>query len=122
MTLSIRNSRKNILFLTSTRVLLFFCFSDTTDVIHGSHDGGSPIPANVDPTAYDLIMLDVDDILPSPLTALELPPPVPEPVCEMQTLALITMDQASPRPQSVDSATYACVNPLPLPATSSLST
>ena len=63
-------------------------------------------------------MLDVDDILPSPLTPLVLPPPVPEPVSKMQTLALFTMAQASPQPQSVNLATNARVKPLPLSATS----
>ena len=66
-------------------------------------------------------MLEVEDILPSPLTPLVLPPPVPEPVCEMQTSALFTMAQSSPQPQSVDTATYARVDPLPSPATSSSS-
>ena len=66
-------------------------------------------------------MLDVDDILPSPLTPLVLPPPIPEPVCEMQTPALFTMAQSSPQSQSVDTLMYARVNPLPSPATSSSS-
>ena len=78
---------------------------------------GSPIPPNFDPTAYDLFMLEVKDILPSPLTPLVFP--VPEAVCEMQTPALFTMAQSSPQPQSVDTATYARVNPLPSTATSS---
>ena len=66
-------------------------------------------------------MLEVDDILPSPLTPLVLQPPVPEPVCEMQTPALFTMAQSSPQPQSVDTVTFARVNPLPSPATFSSS-
>ena len=66
-------------------------------------------------------MLDVDDILPSPLTPLVLAPTVPEPVCEMQTAALFTMAQTSPQSQSVDTANYARVNPLPSPATFSSS-
>ena len=66
-------------------------------------------------------MLEVDDILPTPLTPLVLAPTVPEPVCELQTPALFTMAQSSPRPQSVDTANYARVNPLPSPATSSSS-
>ena len=66
-------------------------------------------------------MLEVDDILPSPLTPLVLAPRVPKPVCEMQTPALFTMVQTSPQPQSVDTANYARVNPLPSPATSSSS-
>ena len=66
-------------------------------------------------------MLEVDDILPSPLTPLVLAPTVPEPVCETQTPALFTMAQTSPQPQSVDTANYARVNPLPSPATSSSS-
>ena len=64
-------------------------------------------------------MLEVEDILPSPLTPLVLQPTLPEPVCEMQTPALFTMAQSSPQPQSVDTANYARVNPLPSPATSS---
>ena len=66
-------------------------------------------------------MLEVDDVLPSPLTPLLLAPTVPEPVCEMQTPALFTMAQSSPQPQSVDTVNYARVNPLPSPATSSSS-
>ena len=62
-----------------------------------------------------------DDPHPSPLTPLVLPPPVPEPVCEMQTPALFTIAQSSPQPQSVDTAKYAWVDPLPSPATSSSS-
>ena len=57
-------------------------------------------------------------MLHSPLTPLVLPPPVPEPVCEMQTPALFTMAQSSPQPQSVDTANYVRVKPLPSPATS----
>ena len=64
-------------------------------------------------------MLEVDDILPSPLTPLVLAPTVPQPVCEMQKPALFTMAQTSPQPHSVDTANYARVNPLPSPATSS---
>ena len=66
-------------------------------------------------------MLEVDDILPSPLTHLVLPHPVPEPVCEMQTPALFTMAQSCPQPQSVDTINYARENQLPSPATSSSS-
>ena len=66
-------------------------------------------------------MLEVEDILPSALTPLLLQPPVPKRVCEMQTPALFTMAQSSPQPQSVDTANYARVNPLPSPATSSSS-
>ena len=66
-------------------------------------------------------MLEVDDILPSPLTPLVLAPTVPEPVFNMQTQALFTMAQTSPQPQSVDTAKYARVNPLHSPATSSSS-
>ena len=64
-------------------------------------------------------MLEVEKILPSPLTPLVLPHPIPEPVCEMQTPALFTMAQSSP--QSVDTANYARLNPLPSPANSSSS-
>ena len=66
-------------------------------------------------------MLEVDDILSSPLTPLVLEPTVPEPVCEMQTPALFTMAQSSPQSQSVNTANHARVNPLPSPATSSSS-
>ena len=66
-------------------------------------------------------MLEVDDILPSPLTPLVLASTVPEPVCEMQTPALFTMAQSSPQPQSLDTANYAWMNPLPSTATSSSS-
>ena len=56
-------------------------------------------------------MLEVEDILPSPLT--------PKPVCEMQTPALFTIGQSSPQPQSVDTAKYArvfrCLQPPPHP-------
>ena len=71
--------------------------------------------------AYDLIMLEIDDILPSPLTPLVLSTTVSELVCKMQTPALFTMGKSSPRPQSVDTANIARVNPLPSPATSSSS-
>ena len=86
-----------------------------------AQEGGSPIPPNVGPTAYNLIMLDVEDILPSPLTLLVLPHPVAEPVCKMETLALFVMAQSSPQPQSVDTTNYARLNPLPSPSTSSSS-
>ena len=76
--------------------MTLLCFSGTTAVNSGSQDGGLPISPNVDPTAYDLIMLEIDDILPSPLKQLVLPPPEPEPVCEMQTPALFTIAQPSP--------------------------
>ena len=66
-------------------------------------------------------MLEVDDILPWALTPFVLAPRVPEPVSEMQTLALFTMAQTSLHQQSVDAAKYARVNPLPSPATSSSS-
>ena len=66
-------------------------------------------------------MLEVDDILPSPLTLFVLPHPVPGPVCEMQTLAPFTMALSSPQPKPVDTINYARVNQLPLPATSSSS-
>ena len=66
-------------------------------------------------------MREVEDILPSPLTPLVLPPPMPESICEMQTLALFTMGQSSPQPNSVDTTNYARVKPLPSPATSSSS-
>ena len=66
-------------------------------------------------------MLEVDDILPSPLTPLVLAHTVPELVCEMHTPALFTMAQTSPQPHSVDTANYARVNPMPSPATSSSS-
>ena len=66
-------------------------------------------------------MLDVGDILPSPLTPLVLPHPVPELVCEMKTPAFFKIAQSSPQPQSMDTADYARVNPLPSPATSSFS-
>ena len=66
-------------------------------------------------------MLEVDDILPSPLTPLVLAPTLPEPVSEMQIPALFTMAQSSPQPKSVDTGNYARVNPLPSPATSSSS-
>ena len=113
-------SRKNLFLINHVHAFnTFNCFSDSTAV--PTTQEGTPIPPNVDPTAYNLIMLEVDDILPSPLTPLVLPPPVPEPVCEMQTPALFTMAQSSPQPQSVDTAIYARVNPLPSPATSSSS-
>ena len=66
-------------------------------------------------------MLDVDDILLSPLTPSVLPPHVPEPVCEIQRPALFAMTQTFPRQKSVDLAIYARVNLLPSPATSSSS-
>ena len=119
--LTIRKFQKNF-FLTFHVLVsnIFFCFTNSTPV-PTHHEGGSPIPPNVDPTAYDLIMLEVDDILPSPLTPRVPAPTVPEPVCEMQTPALFTMAQSSPQPHSVVTASYARVNPLPSPATSSLS-
>ena len=61
-------------------------------------------------------MLENEDILPSPLTPLLLPPPVSKPNREKQTPALFTMAQSSLRPQSVDTANHARVNPLPSPA------
>ena len=66
-------------------------------------------------------MLEVDDILPKPLTPLVLAPTVAEPVCEIQTPAVFTMAQSYPQPHSVDTANYARLNPLPSPATSSSS-
>ena len=98
-----------------------FHFSDTTDVNQPpSYNEGSPIPPNFEPTDYDHIMLDVDDILPSTLTPPVLAPPVPKPVCKLQTPALFTMIHASPRPQSLDAPNYELrVNHLPSPATSS---
>ena len=119
--LIIRKYKKNFfLIFQALESNTLFCFSDSTVVSH-HQEKGSPIHPNVDPTAYDLIMLEVDDILPSPLTPLVLAPTVPEPVCEMQTPALFTTAQSSPQPQSVDTANYARVNPLPSPATSSSS-
>ena len=70
---------------------------------------------------HDLIMLEVDDILPSPLTPLVLIHPVLEAVCEMQTPAPFTMAQSPPQPHSMDTAIYARMNPLPSPATSAYS-
>ena len=66
-------------------------------------------------------MLEVDDILPSPLTPLVLANTVPEPVCEMQTPALFTMAQTSQQAQSVDTANYARVDLQPSPTISSSS-
>ena len=120
MSLSIRKLRRSSHISTKFRYITFSCFSDTTAVNPGPRDGGSLIPPN-DPSAYDFILLDVDNILPSPLTPMVQPPPVPEPVSEMQAPALFTMAQASPQPQSVDLAAPARVNPLPSPATSSSS-
>ena len=115
MILNIRKSQKN-LFVIYLELVFNFCFSASE-----IQEGTSPIPPNVDPTAYDLILLEVEDILPSPLAPLVLQPTVPEPVCEMQTPAFFTMAQSSPQPQSVDTTNYARVNPLPSPATSSSS-
>ena len=86
--------------LPSTRLLHIFCFRNST-AVPTHQEEGSPIPLNVDPTAYNLITLEVENILHSPLTPLVLPPPVPEPVCEMHTPALFTIAQSSPQPQSV---------------------
>ena len=66
-------------------------------------------------------MLEVDDILPTPLTPLVLAPTVPEPVCKTQTPALFKMAQSSPQPQPLDTANYVRLNPLPSPAASSSS-
>ena len=66
-------------------------------------------------------MLEVENILPSPLNPLVLPPPAPEPVCEMLTPALFKMAQSSSQPQSVDTTNYRRGNPLPSSATSSSS-
>ena len=63
-------------------------------------------------------MLEVEDILPSHLTPLVLPHPVPEPECKMQTPSP-SRQQSSPQPPSGNTANYAWVNPLPSPATSS---
>ena len=117
--LTTKKLRKNFLLnLPSARIKYSFCFSDST-AVSTHHEGGSPIPPNVDPRAYDLIMLEVDDILPSPLTPLVLALTVPKPVCERQRPALFMMAQSSPQPQSVDTVNYARVNPLPSPASSS---
>ena len=70
---------------------------------------------------YAKRLLEVDDILLSPLTPLVLAHTVPQPVCEMQTPALFTMARYSPQPQSVDTANYGRVNPLPSFPTSSSS-
>ena len=64
-------------------------------------------------------MLDVDDILSSPVAPLVLAPPVAEPVCEIaQRLPLFEIAQASLQPQSVDAVTYEWMNSLPSLATS----
>ena len=119
MNLIISKSWKNSFAFTKLLHTTLFCFNDTTAVNPSPHDGGSHVSANLDPTAYDIFMLYVNDILFSPLAFLVLPSPVPEPVCEMSTPALFTMAQASPQPQSVDSASR--LNQLPSPATSSSS-
>ena len=67
------------------------CFRDSTAVKPSSHDGDSPIRPDVDPTPYDHIMLDVDDILLLPSTPLVMPPPVPKTNCEIKTSPLFTM-------------------------------
>ncbi|XP_075261120.1 uncharacterized protein LOC142352851 [Convolutriloba macropyga] len=68
---------------------------DFTTVNPTSQDGGSWIPPNVEPTEYELIMLEVDDILLSPSTPLVLPPLVPKLVSGMPMLAVFTMAQAT---------------------------
>ena len=70
--------RRNDFKLTKFSYLTLFCSSDTTAA--ATQEAGPHIPPNVDPTAYNLIMLDVDDILPSTLTLLVLTTPVAEPV------------------------------------------
>ena len=60
-------------------------------------------------------MLEVDDILPSPLTPLELASTVPNKFAKRKH------PPSSPQPQSVDTANFARVNPLLSPATSSSS-
>ena len=117
MILIIRKFQKSSFQIYLALLALFGDFTAVTTTTQG----GSPIPPNLPSTAYDLIMLKVDDILPPPLTPLVLPYPVPEPVCKKQTPALFTMAQSFPQPQSVDTINYARVNPLPSPATSSSS-
>ena len=53
-------------------------------------------PSTLHTPPYDLIMLEIDDILPSLITPLALARTVPDPVCEMQTPALFTMVQIPP--------------------------
>ena len=74
---------------------------DTITVNPVSQDGGPLIPRNIKGTAYDLNILDVDDILPSPLTPLVVPPLVPELVYEKQTAVFFTMARAYPQGNSL---------------------
>ena len=120
--LTIRKFQKN--FFLTFQELVFNTFPVLATPMQfppNTKDARQPPPPNVDPTAYDLIMLEVDDILPSALTPLVLAPTVPEPICKMQTPALFTMAQSSPQPQSVNVANCARVKPLPSPTTSSSS-
>ena len=91
MILIIRKSQKSTFYILLALVFNTVCFSDSSAVTPTAQEGGSPIPLNVDPTTYDFIMPEVDDILHTLLTPLLLPHAVPEPVCEMQTPALFTM-------------------------------
>ena len=119
--LTIRKFQKNFFLIFQALAFnTFFCLINST-AVSTHQEGGSPIPRNVDPMAFHLIVLEVDDILPSPLTPLVLAPTVPKPVCEMQTPAFFTMAQPSPHPKFVDTANYARVNPMPSSATSSSS-
>ena len=72
----------------------------------------SPIPPKIVPTEYDLVILNNDEILPSPLRPLLLAPSVYEQVCETQTPAPFT---------KANDATYLRVKSLPSPAISSSS-
>ena len=119
--LTIRKFQKN--FFLTFQVLVFNIFPVLATPLQfpPNTKDAHQTPPNVDPTAYNLIMLEFDDILPSPLTPLVLPPTVTEPICKMQTPALFTMAQSSPQPQSMNVANCARANPLPSPATSSSS-
>ena len=94
MILIIKKFRSKLsLIKTSTIAWHYSSFNDTTDVTQctSAHLEGSSIPSSVERTEYDLLMMNLVDIVPSPLTTMVLPDPNLEPVCEMRVLSLITV-------------------------------
>ena len=119
MTLIIRKLRKTSFLVNLVLVPNTFLFWR----LHSTHsrNAGRRFTNSSKCRPHSVIMLEVKDIPPSPLTPLVLSHQVPELVCKMQTPALFMMAQSLPQPQSVDTANYARLNPLPSPATSSYS-
>ena len=72
-------------------------FSDTTDVTPSpaNHTEGAPTPPNVKPTSFDLLILEGNDIFPSPVTPLALDPPISELVCEIHLILVLAVEPSA---------------------------